>query len=89
MAETTHFEVRCERCKTSFAPGTKQCIHCGGALGRRLLQFDSIAGVRAGMPPSSQLPSAQPDPQPDVWRFVRLALIGLAVLAAIARRFLE
>jgi hypothetical protein len=26
--------VRCEACKCSFAAGTKQCVHCGGPLGR-------------------------------------------------------
>jgi hypothetical protein len=28
------YEVRCERCQTSFAPETRRCIHCGGPLGR-------------------------------------------------------
>lgn len=27
------FEVRCYHCDTSFAVGTKRCIHCGGRLG--------------------------------------------------------
>jgi hypothetical protein len=28
------YEVRCHRCRCSFAPGTKQCLHCGGPLGQ-------------------------------------------------------
>jgi len=28
------FEVRCYHCDTSFAVGTKSCIHCGQRLGR-------------------------------------------------------
>ena len=29
MTNTTVFEVRCDHCNTSFAPGTKHCVHCG------------------------------------------------------------
>ena len=85
--DTTHYEVRCERCKTSFAPGTKQCVHCGGPLGRRLLQFDTLSGARARPPSAADMPSPTADAQPDIGRFLRIALIALAVLAAIARRF--
>ena len=28
------YEVRCEHCQASFAPGTRQCVHCGRRLGR-------------------------------------------------------
>ncbi len=28
------YEVRCHHCDTSFAPGTKQCVHCGRRVGR-------------------------------------------------------
>ena len=28
-------EVRCEWCDAGFAAGTRTCIHCGRALGRR------------------------------------------------------
>lgn len=28
------FEVRCENCDVTFPVGTKQCIHCGGRIGR-------------------------------------------------------
>jgi hypothetical protein len=31
--QTEPYEVRCHRCHCSFAPGTKQCLHCGGRLG--------------------------------------------------------
>ena len=33
--EATQYEVRCYRCNTSFAPGTRVCIHCGNRIGRR------------------------------------------------------
>jgi len=28
------YEVRCHQCETSFAPGTRRCIHCGAPLER-------------------------------------------------------
>ncbi|MCP3982833.1 MAG: hypothetical protein GY723_00500 [bacterium] len=37
MSSTEFYEVRCERCRTSFAPETKVCVHCGGPLGQSLL----------------------------------------------------
>ena len=30
----TPFEVFCPRCRTSFALGTKRCVHCGGQVSR-------------------------------------------------------
>jgi len=33
MSDPGVVEVRCEACQCSFAPETRQCIHCGGALG--------------------------------------------------------
>lgn len=88
MPESTYLEVRCERCKTSFAPGTKQCLHCGGAIGRRLLSLDALTARDAGAGPGEPA-SARPDAQPDLGRFIRFALITLAILAALARVFLN
>lgn len=31
------YEVRCESCQTSFAPGTKSCVHCGRRIGGGLM----------------------------------------------------
>ena len=28
------YEVRCDNCETSFAPGRKKCVHCGLRLSR-------------------------------------------------------
>jgi len=86
MPDPTQFEVRCERCKTSFAIGTKQCIHCGGAIGRRLLAFDAPGGAGA-TPPSNDLRVGGADAPPNLGRLVRFALIALGVLAALARAF--
>ena len=29
------FEVYCYSCQTSFAAGTRNCIHCGNRIGKR------------------------------------------------------
>jgi hypothetical protein len=88
MPDPTQFEVRCERCKTSFAIGTKQCIHCGGAIGRRLLAFDTPGGAGATAP-GDDLRVGGADAQPNLGRLVRFALIALGVLAALARTFFQ
>jgi hypothetical protein len=85
MPETTYAEVRCERCKTSFAPGTKQCVHCGGALGRRLLAFDALAGGGARVPAGTERESRAPDAQPSLGRVFQLIMIAIVVVTAIVR----
>jgi ribosomal protein L37E len=85
MPDSTYFEVRCERCKTSFAAGTKQCVHCGGAIGRRLLAFDGLAGRGASMPDASEREPGAPDAQPSLGRVFQLVMIVLVVVTAIAR----
>ena len=32
---TSPYEVRCSRCDVTFPIGTRQCIHCGGAISGR------------------------------------------------------
>lgn len=90
MPEASTYEVRCERCQTSFALGTKQCVHCGGAIGRRLLAFDALAAVGAGAKPGAaeREPNA-PDAQPALGRIFRVAMIGLVVVTAFARTCME
>ncbi len=38
------YEVRCYSCDTSFAPGTRRCIHCGMRLGRASPIADAAVG---------------------------------------------
>lgn len=33
LAMAERYEVLCRSCKTSFAPGTKLCVHCGRKIG--------------------------------------------------------
>lgn len=55
MADSGVVEVRCERCKTSFAPEWKQCVHCGGPLGQSgllaMLQRSEPASADQGFTP--------------------------------------
>jgi hypothetical protein len=88
MADSPYVEVRCERCQSSFAPGTKRCVHCGSALGRRPLALDTWTGVSAGgAGPLESGPA--PDAAPRLGRIVQLAMVALAVVAAVARACLE
>ena len=38
LGPQTPYEVHCYNCQTSFAVGTKQCVHCGGRIGRSPLR---------------------------------------------------
>ena len=89
MPDSAYLEVRCERCQTSFAPGTKQCVHCGGAIGRRLLAFDALAGGGATMPDGSARAPGEPDARPAFASVFRIAMIALVVVTAIARACLD
>ncbi len=46
----TPYEVYCNRCRVSFAPGTKRCIHCGDRLARSRLQPEMM------LPPPLETP---------------------------------
>jgi ribosomal protein L37E len=90
MPDSSTYEVRCERCRTSFAAGTQQCIHCGAPLGRRLLSFDGLAPA-TGAPQAGGAPAEPnaPDAQPAFARMLRFAMIGLIVVTAIVRACTE
>ena len=80
MSDASYYEVRCERCRTSFAPGTKSCAHCGGAIGRQLLGFQAPS-VLGGTPQ----PDAEPTGADARGKFFRIAMLVLVVISAIAR----
>jgi hypothetical protein len=89
MADTTYFEVRCERCRTSFAPGTKSCIHCGGPLGRRFFGGDptrrAMEEMIAGPEPVGEAPGAAS----RLGTILRVAMIGLVLLSAVGRACMQ
>jgi hypothetical protein len=89
MPDSSTYEVRCERCQTTFAAGTRQCVHCGGALGRRLLAFDALGGRGASPSGAAEREPNAPDAQPALGRIFRVAMIGLVLVTAFARTCME
>lgn len=79
---STVYEVRCERCKTSFAPETRRCVHCGGPVGRGRL-FAAMQGA----PPLDRGGAEEVDedigaaPRSRLW----MAMVAMAVLASLLR----
>jgi hypothetical protein len=51
------YEVRCESCESSFAPGTRNCVHCGRRIGGGLM-----AALTQGRADAEGLETAPPDP---------------------------
>ncbi len=51
----TPYEVYCNRCRVSFAPGTKRCIHCGDRLARSRVQPELM------LPPVLEAPQELPE----------------------------
>lgn len=65
MAASNYYEVRCERCQTSFPPEAKRCIHCGGPLGAglgRWLSSRTGPGPAAAHPAPAHPAAAHPAP---------------------------
>jgi hypothetical protein len=73
------YEVRCHRCQCSFAPGTKQCLHCGGPLGA-LVEFPFARGPGG---------AAAEEPEVQVPSFARAVLWLLSAAVAIALSALQ
>lgn len=76
MSDQTIYEVRCEECRTSFAPETRRCVHCGAPLhrGRRVVALAE---------------DFDPDPHPEETELLakgpRAAIwVAMALLTAIA-----
>lgn len=92
MADPGVVEVRCERCQTSFAPETRQCIHCGGPLGRgrmfRSRGNEGHAGETASGPVESLFEADPEEEAADlqsrgrnlVWVFTALAFMLMSAL---------
>jgi hypothetical protein len=74
---TPAYEVRCHACNTSFAPGTKKCVHCGAPLGGA---FD-LAVLRASGRADTAGAEGEAAGAPSIGKFVVWALsAGLAVV---------
>jgi len=84
VAASNFYEVRCERCRTSFPPETKRCIHCGGPLGG-----GRGAWLRQGAPAGEA--TAEPDGEEEVlrvpgrnvlWVVTAVLAVGVSLLRA-------
>ncbi|MBW2394108.1 MAG: hypothetical protein JRG95_07540 [Deltaproteobacteria bacterium] len=89
MVQSDVPEVRCERCQTSFAPETKQCVHCGGPLGRRQIfggrkQQDDPAGGEMASPyeydDESEELKLQSRGRNVVWILTAVLAMGMSLL---------
>ncbi len=83
MTQADYYEARCERCRTSFAPGTRQCIHCGGPIGRRRFGLEPPGVPRTAGPGADE--ARQPELSGGAGRLFRGVLIALAVGVALVR----
>jgi hypothetical protein len=81
VAASNYYEVRCERCRTSFPPETKRCIHCGGPLGGSIASW-----LRQGAAPAGPDPGSEPDADEEVLRTPGRSLLWV-VTAALAIGF--
>ncbi len=88
MARPPVYEVRCERCQTTFPPEWKRCIHCGGPLTRGRSMVSSGVGpapAEHGRP--VELAPSEPEEESEEVelqsRGRNLLWIFMAVLAAL------
>lgn len=78
MAASNFYEIRCERCNTSFPPETKRCIHCGGPLGTGLGRLFTSA-----RPPAEAAPDEEAEQQVPFQRGRNLIWVVTAVIALV------
>jgi hypothetical protein len=88
VATTSYYEVRCERCRTSFPPETKRCIHCGGPLGGGL-----AAMLRPGRVPDEPGDEAEAGDEAVavpgrnlLWVVTAVLAVGISLLRACMER---
>ena len=71
------FEVRCYHCGTSFAVGTKRCIHCGQRLGSAPVEV--AYGGTSSQAPEEEVVKSSPL-RSVMW--VLMAIIAVAMSVA-------
>lgn len=77
------FSVRCENCQTTFAAQTRQCVHCGAALGGRRRVVFAPPDLTGGGSASGEDSAGEGAPQKGrtlVWIASALAAAGLSML---------
>jgi hypothetical protein len=76
VSENAIYEVRCEQCRTSFAPETRRCVHCGAPL-RRGRQVGSLTEDFDPDHPSEETELLKKGPRAAIW-------VVMALLTAVA-----
>ena len=61
-AKTKPFEIYCHQCQSSFAAGTRRCIHCGGRLSPRANVPFALPETRLLSGEAENVPSSLPFP---------------------------
>ena len=89
MNDSPAYEIRCTHCDTSFAPGTKNCVHCGRRIGGRLAEVLGAGGQSEHLPgrieevEETEMPGSGRSP---VWVLTALFLVASAVLRTCAEQ---
>jgi hypothetical protein len=84
----TPYEAWCPRCKVTWAPGTRSCVHCGGPVSasRTPLASDSLPTLPAGADTAPRSEEAAPRTALRPVRFgIATLWLVVAVAGAIAR----
>ncbi|MDJ0785871.1 MAG: hypothetical protein QNK05_03630 [Myxococcota bacterium] len=100
MENSPVYEIRCTHCDTSFAPGTKNCVHCGRRIGGRLAEMLGAGGQQEHLPGAIGPGERPPGPVDEVeesdlpgaagrspvWVLTALFLVASAVLRTCAEQ---
>ncbi len=70
----TPYEVHCERCRVSFPVGTRRCLHCGEAVGRKRFR------LRSPVPPGQEEVLVEEESPSKTGGFSPLTFVWLLLL---------
>ncbi len=81
--ESPRVEVYCNRCRVSFAVGSRRCLHCGGRLDRERI-WTELGALPAGIEPylEEHLEEVLGDELPRRSRISPLTLVWIGLLLA-------
>ncbi len=75
----TPYEVYCHRCRVTFAPDTKRCVHCGDRLTRSRVQPELL------LPPPLEASQGLPEEEnsPRRSRFSPISILWIVAALAV------
>ena len=82
--DVTQYEITCPRCKVTFPPETRTCIHCGGPVGRRFT-IGQRAEAPADVVRDDELDAESASGSNAIRWLVRSPLILLVIVFSILR----